>query len=144
MNDQSDQTPKKPGGVKHDSRGNAVWQWAAESGRHAIDSTSRLLKRLEVPGLAIAEDKPKPGQKPASQGMAGQDRQQAKPVSPAAAPERALPPDPAKGYDPYGGRLDSGGATKRPAQRPAAAAPTKPAATTGDRPSLLGRLFRKR
>jgi hypothetical protein len=143
MNDQSDQTPKKPGGVKHDSRGNAVWQWAAESGRHAIDSTSRLLKRLEVPGLAIAEDKPKPGQKPASPVVA-KGQQPAKPVSPAAPPERALPPDTVKGYDPYGGLLDSAGATKRPAPRPAAAAPTKPAATTRDRPSLLRRLFRKR
>ncbi len=140
MNDQSDQTPKKPGGVKHDSRGNAIWQWAAESGRHAIDSTSRLLKRLEVPGLAIAEDKPKPGQNPAPP-VAAKGPQ---PANPAAPPERALPPDTVKGYDPYGGRLDSAGSTRRPAQRPAAAAPTKLPAMTGDRPSLLGRLFRRR
>jgi len=30
-------------GVRHDSRGNAVWQWAVDTGKHAIDSTSRLL-----------------------------------------------------------------------------------------------------
>jgi len=141
MSDQSDQTPKKPGGVKHDSRGNAVWQWAADSGRHALDSTSRLLKRLEVPGLAIADDHPKPGQKPASQPVAGQVPQQERPVSPAASPpQRAQPPDPLKGYDPYGGRHDPPGAAKRPT---AAAARNTPA-TTADRPSLLARLFRKR
>jgi hypothetical protein len=47
-----------PGGVQHDSRGNAVWQWAAESGRHLIDSTSRLLKRLDVPGLSVEGEEP--------------------------------------------------------------------------------------
>jgi hypothetical protein len=51
-------TDRVPGGVQHDSRGNAVWQWAAESGRHLIDSTSRLLKRLDVPGLSVEGEEP--------------------------------------------------------------------------------------
>jgi hypothetical protein len=51
------QSPAK-GQIKHDSRGNAVWNWAASVGAAALESTSRLLKRLEVPELSI-EDKPK-------------------------------------------------------------------------------------
>jgi hypothetical protein len=134
MNDTKDQTPKKPGSVKHDARGNAVWQWAAESGRHAIESTSRMLKRLEVPGLALEDDKPKDGADPKGATVPG-------PAAPQAgnapqAPKRALPPDTVKGYDPYGGRLDAPGAARKP--------PTTPAASPGDRPSLLSRLFRRR
>jgi hypothetical protein len=43
--------------IKHDSRGNAVWNWAASVGAAAIESTSRLLKRLEAPELSL-DDKP--------------------------------------------------------------------------------------
>ena len=43
------------GRVVHDSRGNAVWHWVKETGRIAIESTSRLLKRLEMPGLKTEE-----------------------------------------------------------------------------------------
>jgi len=46
------------GRVAHDSRGNAVWNWAAEAGALALESTSRLLKKLEVPELSV-EDKPR-------------------------------------------------------------------------------------
>ena len=34
------------GRVVHDSRGNAVWDWVKETTRVAIDSTSRLLRKL--------------------------------------------------------------------------------------------------
>ena len=49
----------RPGAVKHDSRGNAVWQWAVATGKHALDSTSALLRRLDMPGLALQGDAPK-------------------------------------------------------------------------------------
>ena len=43
------------GGVKHDARGNAVWQWATETARHAVASTSQLLRRLDVSSLSLEE-----------------------------------------------------------------------------------------
>ena len=48
----------RPGAVEHDKRGNAVWKWAVDSSRDMLDSTSKLLKRLEVPGLSIDSTDP--------------------------------------------------------------------------------------
>jgi hypothetical protein len=45
------------GRVVHDARGNAVWQWVKDAGRVCIESTSMLLKRLEVPELKVEEHK---------------------------------------------------------------------------------------
>ena len=48
--------PTHPAGrVTHDSRGNAVWDWAAKTARAALESTSLLLKKLEVPGLKLED-----------------------------------------------------------------------------------------
>jgi hypothetical protein len=41
----------------HDSRGNAVWQWVKDAGRVCIESTSMLLKKLEVPDLKVEDHK---------------------------------------------------------------------------------------
>jgi hypothetical protein len=45
------------GRVVHDARGNAVWRWAGASSDDAelvsIDSTSSMLRRLELPGLQV-------------------------------------------------------------------------------------------
>ena len=51
-----DPSAGRSGRVVHDERGNAVWDWLKHTGRMAIDSTSRLLKRLEVPELKVEED----------------------------------------------------------------------------------------
>jgi hypothetical protein len=52
-----DPAPGSGGRVVHDSRGNAVWQWVKDTGRHAIDSTSALLRKLEVPNLKVEDQK---------------------------------------------------------------------------------------
>jgi hypothetical protein len=41
------------GKVRHDERGNAVWDWLAQTSRVCIEATSRLLKKLETPELKI-------------------------------------------------------------------------------------------
>lgn len=46
-----DSTPS--GRVRHDERGNAVWDWLKDTARNAIDSTSRLLRKLEAPELEM-------------------------------------------------------------------------------------------
>lgn len=43
------------GRVVHDERGNAVWDWLKQTSRIAIESTSRLLRRLEVPELKVED-----------------------------------------------------------------------------------------
>jgi hypothetical protein len=45
--------PATSGRVVHDARGNAVWDWLKQTSRIAIDSTSRLLRRLETPELKV-------------------------------------------------------------------------------------------
>jgi hypothetical protein len=43
------------GKVVHDDRGNAVWQFIAQTSRICIEATSRLLKKLETPELKIED-----------------------------------------------------------------------------------------
>jgi hypothetical protein len=56
-------TPAAPGEaaptgkVRHDERGNAVWDWLAQTSRVCIEATSRLLKKLETPELKIEDTK---------------------------------------------------------------------------------------
>jgi hypothetical protein len=49
--------PIPSGRVLHDDRGNAVWDWLKETGRNAIGTTSRLLKKLELSHLKVEEKK---------------------------------------------------------------------------------------
>jgi hypothetical protein len=45
------------GKVVHDDRGNAVWDWMKQTGRQCVDSTSRLLRKLELPELKFEDPK---------------------------------------------------------------------------------------
>jgi hypothetical protein len=57
-------TPARPaagegatGKVVHDDRGNAVWDWLKTTSRHAIESTTRMLRKLETPELKMEDTK---------------------------------------------------------------------------------------
>jgi hypothetical protein len=41
--------------VVHDERGNAVWDWLKQTGRNAIESTTRMLRKLEAPELKVEQ-----------------------------------------------------------------------------------------
>ena len=45
------------GKAVHDERGHAVWQWVKQTSRIAIESTSRLLRKLEAPDLRMEDTK---------------------------------------------------------------------------------------
>jgi hypothetical protein len=48
--------PTRPAGrVRHDARGQAVWDWAVETGEFATLSTTRALKKLDISELKIEE-----------------------------------------------------------------------------------------
>jgi hypothetical protein len=115
------------GGVRHDARGNAVWQWASETARHAAASTSQLLRRLNVSSLSLEDDEspPKAQARPA----------QTRPASSAAASKPAAPARKAQGgFNPYdGAAMPAAPAVKK---RPAAQAPA--------RSSWWRRLFQRR
>jgi hypothetical protein len=53
--DETLDSAEQAGRIEHDSRGSAVWNWAVETGAHALESTQRLLKRLESPALTLDE-----------------------------------------------------------------------------------------
>ena len=117
-----DKKPPKVGRVRHDASGRAIWEWAADTGKHAIDSTSRLLKRLDLPGLSIAEDH-KDAKKEEKNGIYG-------------GPEEN---DPLKGkrqsFNPYESRSPPKIQAPPPMAKPAAKPPAKPAAS-GNRPNV--------
>ena len=121
-------------GVEYDKRGNAVWKWAVDTGKHAIDSTSRLLKRLEVPGLKLEGDDG-PGLKPGARPGAG--AAPPPPVRSSRGP--AGPPPRTAGHDPYGRPTSS---ANRNAPPPAAV--RKPVTAPPPRRSWWQRLFRRR
>jgi hypothetical protein len=49
------------GGIVHDERGNAVWKWDGDAARS--DTTSRVLRRLDVPDLKM-EGQEEPARRP--------------------------------------------------------------------------------
>jgi hypothetical protein len=129
--DQTQPDKAKPlgGGVKHDARGHAVWQWATETARHAVASTSQLLRRLDVSSLSLEElsddqQPPKTPKAPKSQAKPSPTRAAA---PGAASGKPAAPPSRERGFNPYdGAAVALAAAQKKAAQKNTA--PNKPPA----------------
>ena len=87
------------GGVRHDARGNAVWHWATETARHAVASTSQLLRRLDVSSLSLQDDESLPN---AQDRLAPAKPARYTPASPMPALQLAAPARHAQGgFNPY-------------------------------------------
>jgi len=136
--------PDKPkpliGGVQHDSRGNAVWQWATETARHAVASTSQLLRRLDVSSLSLEDTRPSRTAPPKSMPA------KSVPGKPTAAGPAAKPAPQGRsagssGFDPYDGAAAARAKPARSAPGHAAPARPRPAAA---RRSWWRRLFNRR
>jgi hypothetical protein len=87
---------ERPAGrIVHDARGNAVWSWGGSGGSDAahisVDSTSSMLRRLELPGLKVEGQEEAPAAGPAATKVT------AKRTPAAATPQ----PDVSHGYNPY-------------------------------------------
>lgn len=144
--DRHETPPQRAGRVRHGHDGRAVWEWAVETGRHALESTSRLLKRLDMPGLSLEEEKEKE-REPADDTRRGAGRDatgDAGRIPTFGGPREA---DPLAGsrrnFDPY----DSRAPARRPASAPPRAgarpAPSKPL-PQARKPGFLARLFGRR
>ncbi len=131
---------KPTGRVRHDPGGRAVWQWAIDSGKHAIESTSRLLKKLDISHLRILDDDEKPGDAKA------RDTDQS--TSPGKLPTfgGGREKDPLAGnrqsFDPYNSRTPVGRRAmpekpKGPPPKPRITQPVRPA----KKPGFFARMF---
>jgi hypothetical protein len=115
----------RPGTIVHEANGKTVWKWSSES-----DSTSKLLKKLDIPGISIDE-----GDAPA----------------PKSAKDR---PSAFEGYSPYGetSEVSPRASRSRPAQpkpglkaapKPGLKPALKPAPKPAPKRGWFGGLFRK-
>jgi hypothetical protein len=143
---EKDKPPARSGKVRHEPGGRAIWEWAIDSGKHALDSTSRLLKKLDISSLRILGDDEKPWNKdePAATDP-GQARQQdgKSPVPTFGGPrEDDALANQRKSFNPYDSRTPARRGAA-PTSRPAA--PPKPRITQpvqpAKKPGLFGRLF---
>jgi hypothetical protein len=124
--DKREQRTAPAGHVRHDKSGRAIWECAVHTGRHALVSLSRLLKRLDNPGLTLEEDKKKApptfGGTRESDPMAGK----------------------ARGFNPYDTRSPPPRhtpATSAKVTRPTARSPVNQQIAPAKKPGLLSRLF---
>jgi hypothetical protein len=53
-------TDNVAGRVRHDDRGNAIWEWAIATGKFGVETSAQGLKKLDNPMLSLAEDAPTP------------------------------------------------------------------------------------
>ena len=96
------------GRIVHDERGNAVWDWLKDTARTAIDSTSRLLRKLEVPELKMEDTQSQELRLESDRDQGGgyDPYGGAGPTSGHASGDKS-----GGGYDPYGGSGPTSGRT---------------------------------
>lgn len=44
------------GRVKHDDRGNAIWEWAVSTGAMVVETSTQRMKKLDNPTLSLIDD----------------------------------------------------------------------------------------
>lgn len=141
-----DKRPVRSGQVRHEPGGRAIWEWAIDSGKHALDSTSRLLKKLDITSLRILGDDEKPWKKDevsAPDPAQSQPQDGKRPVPTFGGPREDDPlVNQRKSFNPYDSRTPTGrggGTSSKPAAtpRPRITQPVRPE----KKPGLLGRLF---
>ena len=112
-------TSARPGGkIVHDARGNAVWKWGEDATRS--DTTSRVLRRLDVPDLTM-EGQEVPARPPGKGQAAISGQTKANQHSGPKPQTRAPIVDAGGGYNPYNLTV--------PVKKPGA--PTKPVPPKG-------------
>jgi hypothetical protein len=128
--------PGKPrlGEVRHDDRGQAVWHWAVDTARNAINSTSQLLRKLDLSGLSLEDEQPS-GAAPSEQEPAA--KPQPLELAPSDAGKGARKPGAAGEFNPYkSARPVAPAKPVRPGQRLKAEEPARPSRKPR-RPELL-------
>lgn len=141
--DENNGTKPRAGRVRHDSSGRAIWEWAVDSGRQAVDSTSRLLKKLEFTGLTLMGEETKPWEKNLPEGSPDpRSSHQAGTSGPSL--ELPLEPDPlatkGKGFNPYDTRTPVGRGASVP-KKPASNKPSRATQPPARKRGLFARLF---
>jgi hypothetical protein len=148
--DSNDKSKPRTGRVRHDSGGRAIWEWAIESGKHAIDSTSRLLKKLDLTGITLVGDEARPWEKKSrsrdgsptqAEGEAGHAGKSAgRSDAPSLVDTAKNRRD--RGFNPYDNRLPAGrGKAEAKSAPPARPRVTQP---TARKRGFLARLFGRR
>ncbi|HEY1725282.1 MAG TPA: hypothetical protein VGF89_07660 [Steroidobacteraceae bacterium] len=113
-----------PAAARPEARSNAVWQWAADTARLAMVTTSQLIRKIDISGLSIEGEDTAKNQQPSKPGT-----DSARATTPASGARNA-----SGGFDPY---------NKKTVTR--ASAPRKPAAPVARKPvSWWRRLFQRR
>jgi len=112
-----------------------VWQWASETARHAVASTSQLLRRLDVSSLSLEDDAQAPSAPTKTSPTKTSSAKPSQTGAAATAKSAAPAPKTHGGFNPY----------DRPTIPRAAAGKKKPfAAPVRRRRSWWRRLFQRR
>lgn len=143
--DKKDREHRPSGRVRHEPGGRAVWQWAVDSGKHAIDSTSRLLKKLDISQLRLVDEEEREAAKRAAEAAGEEQGSGRLPKALGDVVGKDAPVQGRRGFDPYNSRTPTGRGVnpQKPKEppRPRITQPVRP--RPEDKPGLLGRLFGK-